>query len=304
MTITHTSLETDLRLAVTLDTALHVLLHDAASIRDSGSLMYLGSVNGTGSDTSRIRYAGLNGLDAMAVVADGSAASETALTDASVDIAVTRKCILRQITDLATLTGFANDINPATLAASVVGEYNTAFNDAVAAAVASAATTVGSSGVDMTVDDYYDAMFQLELNSVPGPYFAMLHPRQIADFQESLRAEGGATQYMQATADMLRIKGQGYAGNFLGVDIYKMSAVDDDGSDREGGMWGFGAIGWKNGIIQTPPGAVMTSPDREVVVEFARGPGAASGFTQIIGHAYFGVSVLEQDRIVGINTDN
>lgn len=303
-TITNASMEVDLRLAASLDAALHVLLHDAGTIRNTGALTFLGSINGSGSDTSRIRQAGLDGYDAMLAVADGAAAGTTALHDDHVDIAVARKCILRQITDLATMTGMgAGDISPARLAASVVGEYEKAFMTDVGTAVASFSSTVGTSGADMTVDDYFDALFSLELGSVTGPFYCLLAPRQLADFQESLRAEGGALAFDQSTNAMLNIKGQGFAGSFMGVDIYKSSLMTVAGGNVEGGMWGAGCIGYKTGQIVQPPGAFMTSPDREVVVEFARGAGAASGYTQVLGHAYYGIGVLEQARGVGIVTD-
>ena len=103
---------------------------------------------------------------------------------------------------------------------------------------------------------------------------------------------------------MLKIKGQGYVGDFAGVSIHKSSRVTDNGTNYEGAMWGVDALGYKSATVKPVPGAIMTSPDREVVVEFNRGAGAAAGYTQIIGHAYFGMAVLEQARIVGIVTDN
>ena len=54
---------------------------------------------------------------------------------------------------------------------------------------------------------------------------AWLSPRQLADFQESLRAEGGALQYQAATADMLQAKGQGFQGRFASVDIYRSATL-------------------------------------------------------------------------------
>ena len=304
--ITEASLVTELRLATALDTALHVLLHDAGTIRNTDAISYLGSINGTGAAGSRIREVGLDGYgsDIMVSTADGSAATATVPTLAEVDITVGKYSILRELTDLANLTGFGDDINPARLARSIVGEYEAAFMTAVGTAIATASTNVGSSGVDMSVDDFYDAVFQLELGSVPGPWFCLLAPRQLADFQESLRAEGGSTAFNPATAEMLKIKGQGYVGDFAGVSIHKSSRVTDNSTNYEGAMWGVDALGYKTGNVRPVPGAIMTSPDREVVVEFSRGAGASAGYTQIIGHAYFGMAVLEQARIVGIVTDN
>ena len=58
MTIIHSGLETDLRLAQALDVSLQVQLHDMASIRNTGAIQFRGTVNGSGSDTSRQRLVG------------------------------------------------------------------------------------------------------------------------------------------------------------------------------------------------------------------------------------------------------
>lgn len=301
MPINQVNLQPDLRLATALDASLRMILSDMASIRNTGAVLNLGSINGTGADTSRIRFAGLGATDAFSTIApDGTAVTETALVDASADIAVVRGALMREITDLATLTGYANDVNPASLAASMAASYERYFNQQVAAAVSTLGTDV-TAAAGLTVDDYYDAIFTLELASVPGPYFAMLAPVQVANLQESLRAEGGAVQFMPATAEMLQIKGQGYVGDLLGVSIFKSSDVTTAAGDREGGMWGLGAFGYKTGTMQTPIGAVVTSPNSEIVVEFNRN--AAAGITEIVGNAYLGVGLIEDARGVGLNSD-
>ena len=55
--------------------------------------------------------------------------------------------------------------------------------------------------------------------------------------------------------------------------------------------------------VQTTGTRKATKQVRGLTTAF-RGAGAAAGYTQIIGHAYFGMAVLEQARIVGIVTDN
>jgi hypothetical protein len=303
MPITNANLIPDLRLATALDMALRVLLHDQASLRATGSLLNLGTINGQGADTSQIRFAGLDGYDSFAP-AGGEIApvAETPLTTAHVDIAVERAALRRDISDLAIITGFANDVDPARLAQSMVGSYEQYFNTLAATAIATLPSSVGTAGVDMSVDDFYDAMFALEVGSVPGPYYCLLSPTQVANFQESLRAEGGAAQFMPATAEMLQIKGQGYAGNFLGVDIFKSSKVVLDGAgDNHGGMWGLGCVGYKTGNMANPLGGFVTSPNSEIVVEFERV--AVTATTVIVGHAYLGMSVLESARGVQIISD-
>ena len=292
--ILHSNLETDLRLAAALDRGIHALLTD------------MGLVNGTGSDTKRVRLAGLDGYDAMSTTAaENTDVSNTSLTDSSADIAVARGALRYDESDLADLTGFdGSDITPNRLASSMVGAFEKWFNGLVATAIAGFGTDVGSSGVDMTVDDFFDAIYTLEIADVPGPYFAMLHARQLADLQNSIRGESGVLSWLPASADMLRIKGQGFAGEYMGVGIYRNSQVTSSGGNRHGGMWGLGALGHCLGVPQPPAisaGRFMAFGQAPVLVEFDRDGSAAT--TEVIGHGYAGVSIIEDDRGVGIVTD-
>lgn len=306
MPILHSNLETDLRMASRLDQGLLVTLTDSAHVlRLPGQfgISFLGSVNGTLSDTHGVRFASLGGADAFSATgAENTDESETALTDTSVNIAVVRHALVRNIGDLADWTGDGS-ISPESLAADMVNSYHRGFNADFATAVATASTNVGASGVDMSVDDFYDATYQLELNSVPGPYYALLHPRQIADFRESLRGEAGPAQWKDAAQDMLDLAGPGVKGSFLGVTIAASEDITSAGGNREGGMWGAGAFGRKIAVPAPRVGAgtmLMVRMD-ELIVEVTRD--ASTAVTEIVGGAYYGVSVLEQARLVGIVTD-
>ena len=303
-TILHSNLETDLRLAAALDQEIAMLLADRASLRNTGTIRNYGMVNGMGSDTKVVRLAGLGGTDAFsATAAENTDVATTALTDSSVSIAVARAALRRDISDLADLTGFSgSDITPETLASAMVIEAEAFFVAQVAAAVATASANVGTSGVDASIDDLFSAIFTLELTSNEGPFTALLHPQQLADLQDSLRAEAGAVQFMPSSAALLEIKGQGYAGSFLGVDIYKSAHVTSAGGNKEGGMWGVGAIGFAEGSPNIAYGDVVRPAASPLVVEFQRDASAAT--TEIVGHYYLGVAVIEQDRLVGIVTDN
>ena len=68
MTIKHSGLETDLRLAAVLDQEIALKLADRSSIRNSGAVRSYGLINGRGSDTLTIRIAGLDGYDKFAVL--------------------------------------------------------------------------------------------------------------------------------------------------------------------------------------------------------------------------------------------
>ena len=303
--ILHSGLSGDLRLAAALDRNLLALLHDAATIRTvPGALVDFGTVNDTGSDTKQVRLAGLDGYSAMSTTgAENTDVSTTALVDSHADIAVVRGSLRHDISDLASLTGFnGSDVDPERLALSMVGAFEKWVMSLVATAIQSAGTDVGSSGVDASDDDYYDAIATLELNSVPGPYFMMVHPRQLVDLQNSWRSTGGIMGFTSATADMLAIKGQGYAGSYLGVDIYVSDQVVGDGTNRHGAMWGTGFLGIAYGDPKpTMLSGVVRAGPSPLLVEVQRDSSAAT--SEIIGSGYCGVSIIETARGVGFVTD-
>ena len=301
--ILESNLSTDLRLAQMIEAEIRMILADVASIRNTSAITYLGDVAGSGSDTMQLRLAGLNGTNEMAATGEGSDASTTALTDASVTVAAARYALRRDISDLAVLTGLGNDNDPFKLAESMVASFDAAFMAAVATSVASFSSSVGTSGVDMSVDDFMDAIATLEIASVPGPFWSILHARQLADLQESLRSESGALSYSPASAELLKIAGPGLAGEFLGVQIFQSSKITSSGGNRKGCMYGENALGYVVGTPQPLVGAggEVRPAGSPVVVEFQRDSSAA--LTEVVGHGYFGCAIIEDARGVLISTD-
>ncbi len=125
MPISNASLIPNLRLATALDAALRVILHDEMSLRTTGSILNLGSINGTGASDSTIRYAGLDGLDPFLGFGEIAAVAETPFVTASAQIAVGRCALRRDISDLAVMTGLqSGDIDPMRLAQCRGGAMN------------------------------------------------------------------------------------------------------------------------------------------------------------------------------------
>jgi len=301
--ILESNLSTDLRLAQMIEAEIRMILADTASIRNTGAVAFLGDVAGIGSDTLQLRLAGLNGTDEMASTAENADASTTALTDSSVTVTAARYALRRDISDLAVMTGMGADIDPFKLAESMVASFEAAFMSALSTSIASFSSSAGTSGVDCSVDDWMDAIATLELASVPGPYYAMIHPRQLADLQESLRSESGPLSFAPASAEQIKIQGPGAAGNFLGVDIFQSSKVTSSGGNRKGAIFGAGALGY---VVGTPKplagaGGEVRPAGSPVVVEFQRDASAA--LTEVVGHAYFGCAIVENSRGVLLSTD-
>jgi len=292
------------RLAAILAKEIELTLADRASLHKHASIKFMGNIVGSGSNVIQTPIVGLDGYDTMSSPADGAAVSNTALTETNANITVARRALQYSISDLASLTDSVG-LNVQRLAQSMVGSAQMTFQSLLCDVTDGFTSTVGTSGVDMTVDDFFSAQFTLTLASVPGPYICILHPRQLADLQSSLRAEAGPNQYVAATQDMLNIKGQGFSGMFNGVDIFVSSKVPtaNAGADRAAGMFGYGAVGYAEGspFAITGAGGIVAPAGTPIVVEFERD--ASSALTKIIGNYYVGVAKLQDSMGVSIITD-
>jgi hypothetical protein len=304
MAITTYSQLGDLRLEAMIENEVRALLADQASIRNSGALLFMGDVAGIGSDAMRMRFANWGAQTPFAAATDGAEVSESTLTPTTVDITVGRSALRYDITDLAALTGLGMDIDPFSIAKQMAFSAEARMNQIIAATFASASNAVGTSGVDMSVDDFYDAMFQLESEANNGEFYCILHPQQLSDLRDSLRSESNnALAFSPATEDMLAIKGQGYAGRFGGVEIFKSSYVTEAAGNKIGAMMSRGAIAYAIGTPRPLAGAgVEIRPaGTPVVIGFQRDE--SKGLTEVVGHLYAGAALVEDARIVKIVTD-
>jgi len=304
-TITFNTLETGgIRLAKMIENEVRALLFDGASIRNSGALLFGGDVAALGSDTLSLRYASLDGYTAMATSTDGAEITSSNLSFATADIAVGKVGLRYDLTDLAAMTKLGNDIDVFRLAESMAGSFESYFMSMITALFSSASASVGTSGVDMSVDDFMDALYTLEIADNPSALFAVLHPRQIADLQSSIRNEtANAIAFNPAQHGLMKTLGQGFVGDFMGVKCFKSSHVSNDGTDYSGAMFSAGAIGYALGtpVPLAAPNGEIRPAGTPILVEIERD--AAYSLTKIVGTGYTGAAICEQDRIVEIKTD-
>jgi hypothetical protein len=307
MAITQHGMSGDLRLTQMISQEIKLLLTDSMNLRNTPFVDFVGSINGTGSDTVRVRKAGLDGYDAFAAftgTTEGTAATPSNLTDANVDVVCKRNTLAYEITDLATMTNFGpNDIDPFRIAESIANSYDALFADLTGAVVAGATATEGTNSTALTIDTFLDAIQTLEAagndKGAPGPYVALLHPDQWADLQDDILAQStGVLQFVAASYDAISAKGSNYKGNFMGVEIYTSSHVTNDATGHEGAIWGPGALGYATGMPASLPGSAESMQMGEVLIEMDRDP--LKAISAVVGHAYLGMSIIDQDRICGI----
>jgi len=308
--ITFSNLEGDLRLSQMISSEIALLLKDNASLRNSGYIKYAGSINGMGSDTIRVRKVGLMGYDSFNAPAtyEDDAISETSLSDGHADCVVSRFQLSYKMSDLAGITSFGNspyEIDPFNLAASIAASYDTLFAELTAAAALGSTGSVGTSGASMSVSTFFAAIYNLEQATggagsiaagASGPFYACLHPKALSELQASLRSEqNNIVSQMVATEEMIQAKGQGYAGKLFGVDVYRSGHIDTDGTDYNSFMADAGGLMYADGVPSIV-GAAETMQMDKVTIELSRVPERA--LSVITGHAYLGLAVLDDNRLV------
>lgn len=307
-TITAYGLQTDLRLAQMISQEVRLLLNDTMNLRNSPYIDYVGSINGMGSDTIRVRQAGYgrNLFSEFADATEANAVTPAALADASVDVAVKRLALAFAVSDMASMTGLAgaNEVDPFRLAQAIATSYEASFAAMTATTITSFSNAIAG-GTTLAVDDFMNAYQQLQTASsnrgVDGPFVSVLHPKQFNELQDSINAlTGGALVFQPALgADIMSAKGKGFKGSFLGVDIYTSSFIEDDGANFKAAMWGPGALGYANGSPSIIGSETMNMG--EVTVEMERD--SLKALTNVVGHAYLGLSILENDRGVRIESN-
>ena len=298
--ISFANLTNELRLAEMISAELTLLLRDTATLRNTPFLQYLGSITGSGSDTIRVRLAGL-GRDAMAAAGEVATVSASAITVDHVDCVVSRQALAYSISDLSNITQFGSgDLNPFTIAASMAAAFDTRFMQMTCSAGSSFTATAGSNTSVLTVSDFFDCMYNLELadsnRGNTGPFAAILASKAFTELQSSLRGEtANIISNMLPTGDMISAKGRGYMGSLLGVEVYKSSVVNQNGSSGyDNFMIAPGALGYADGSVGQIVGAGDQMQAGPVKIEFSRTAGDALTF--VIGTAYVGVVELNDNK--------
>jgi len=300
--ITYTGQGGDLRASEILNAAIWDLIYDRTDLRQI--CLKVADLGGSGSSTSKTAQVDFGNAMGAANADETTAAGNTTLSSGNLSLSVAQQIIAYEISDLLSVTGGPGNLGMADLARAVAESYVLRFTQMACEAGDGFSSTVGTTTVDLTMDDIYSAIFTLEQAVVPGPYNCVLSPTQFTDLQESLRSEGGALQFHAPTAEMLAAKGPGFKGSFLGVDFWASNQVQDanGGADSAGWMQGAGAIAYVEASAAGAMAGSVAAPSMSpVYAEFDRV--ADPGLSRIVAHAFVGVGIGEDARGVSIITD-
>lgn len=240
--------------------------------------------------------------------------SNTAYTTSEFQLTPARYGLLYKPSDLFQVTRGpgAGQIGMEQLAKKLVQAVGLTLTDLLTAASANLATSVGTTGVNLSIDDLYSAMYALILANVPNtpdqPIHLILHPQQIVDMMESLRGESGPSLYMQASTELLKLRGPGFKGLWNDVYVWQSDSVPtaNAAADRAGMMIGYGSHSYQLGNVRSLAGTLVNPADilvmtDELMVERVRD--GANGLSSMILNFYPTVVESEDLRGVKIVTD-
>lgn len=249
--------------------------------------------SGMGSSTIKIPQVGLMGYDKLTSETEVATTSTTALTDGSATMSVGRYSKRYEPSDLARIVDKQGILRTDVLVMDAFMSYNATIRDLVANLVDNFSSTVGSTGVDGSIEDILDAVAILEIAAVQGRYLGVVHPRQWHDAVKDVALNlGGAVQLSgDAQRVFTAMQGLGYKGEFLGVDW--MTTLDvptaNSSADRAGGIFGFGAIGWAEAPLPADPDLPQANVG-PALFEKDRTPTTAT--TGALVHGYLGASEM------------
>ena len=303
--MTYASLS-DLRVAALLHKELQFLLHDPTDLRTT----MVEQPFATRAGSSTMKTGQVQPIYSMSAPGEITGVANTALTDASFNLAVAKYNLPQEISDLAQITSPEGGLDIAKVASMAAMSVTYNLSAMLTALFNSVTANMTTSGVDLTVDGIYAAQYLLQTANVPGPYYCVLYMNQWNDFQESLRGEGGASQFSPATNEQLAIKGPGFKGTWNGIEFYTHASVPavNAGADSAGCMYGRGAFAYSEAdLMSIEPYLEKFAriPGLKALIEFQRPRDANGGIgsTSMITHTYPAVSMAEDSRAVKIITD-
>lgn len=180
--------------------------------------------------------------DAGGDITEATAISNTELeTTEATPVTAAQVGILREVTDLAAAT---NILGPEGLMDYIVRDgamlCAEMLEDDLAGRFASASSSVGTSGADMSVANFVEAIAKLDTNKARGEKVCVLDDQQAFDLRSAVAASGAQVFGNAATGaqTILNARSDAYLGELFGVRTWLTNLTDtaNGGADVVGFM--------------------------------------------------------------------
>jgi len=222
-------------------------LQDQLNVHGLGVVPLKGDVAQTGSDVLRVTHMGSVGWSRRfaALANEDSPVTPSPMTTGYSEITVGYYGLGHEATYFSQALGRQEAVSLDDLKALVPASWLSTFRYLVAVAASGFATSVGSTTLALSADDWLDLC--AASRTLFGPItFAMLDPAQVTQLLESFRNEPAFQANIAEFAELQAANRGQEIPNFarLGIDIGMSDDVQQSGGAYQGGAWSPGGIGW------------------------------------------------------------
>lgn len=218
------------------------------SLPNHPALWYQGSVRGRGGNVLKVPHSELGGgYRSLAGVGDGQAIQNTAISDNSTLITVTRQGLSREVSDMAEMVR-PDMLSKGELAKDGFDAYVARQTDMICDVIDGFTAVEDCSGT-VTQAHILAMLGTVRGQFGIGPYMAVLHTKQMSEWEINIGTGTGGLAFIKESTDMIGLKGGAYQGFYLGADWFSTPRVvlDAGGTNRMGGVFGRGAVLWADG---------------------------------------------------------
>jgi len=234
--------------------------------------------------------------EAFASLAEGSSITTSAYGVDSFDLVLAQYSKAYAINDLVGVAGSPVDMER--IKGKLVKGVDLTLTDLMCASFTSFTATAGSAIATFSINGLFDAVGVLNMAGVDGDIVAVLHPAQVNELRTALRSATGAFSFMPATHEQIEKNGQGFQGNFGGIEIWQSDSVSSAASTYTGIVMAKDAIAYQMGDMgpvaaSIPAGSVLVNSP-ELVVELSRD--GMKGESTAVAHSAMAVAIADQSR--------
>lgn len=256
---------------------------------------FLGDVAGASTTTSSQRVSDI-GTNRLTADAEGVGPASTEITYTLVSSTTAWRSMAYEVTTAArsvmpdqllspgTMVGRGMATVAALTLTDAIALLGSGFTSSVATTGAPNSTATMMAGVALASDGIYR-----------GPFNALLYPKQWTDFTTNFAAVlGGGTLQFSGDPMLASVNTGIYAGNFMGVDFWKTTAIPtaNAGADSLGFWFGPQGIVWNRATpkIDDPDAQILIGDGTPIPLLINRDLNGRAGISTITARNAFGVA--------------
>lgn len=255
----------------------------------------VGDIAGSGSDVVRVTNIGSIGYNqAMATLGTENATITASTMDIGYSaVTVAMYGLAYEETYKAAILAREPAVLIDNLVNTIPDSWLRQLRDLTCSTFTSFATSVGTSSLALSMDDYLDLVADYREALGSKSPAVVLAPKQYSQLLESARSEPAMNASMGDFSNAQRFdESQTIANAFgLGADIHLSDSVDDTANVYSGGAFSPGGIGYAvggtGGLVTANPATSILIPEFGLVIEDIQGN---TGTRRVEARAFFGVA--------------